>query len=289
MLINLFEDGIGKMELKGSFGDDLTVVNAARVSFGKGAVFAKGESVRAYLQGADQFKSHVQGVSLSPKGEVFASEYPPDKYTQAYYDYALTQSRNDSNMVLKPEDFKLINYLAKHQHMSPFRHTTIQFAVKVPEFVARQHYKHIIGCAYSGDGWNELSMRYTEMQNEFYVPQEIRGQNQKNKQCSSDVLENSELLRQFIDESNEVAFERYQHLIEQGVSRETARGVLPLNTYTQYYWTVSLEAACHFIHLRRASGAQGEIRELAEALFKLIQPLFPCSVTALLGGVAHEN
>jgi thymidylate synthase (FAD) len=192
---------------------------------------------------------------------------------------------------LDDKDAKLINYLAKHQHWSPFRHVQLQFHCKVPEFVARQWYKHVVGIAYTegasiDHAWNEVSMRYVNASEfDIYVPNGFRQQSDDNKQASLNewVDDPQGLLRQAYVDQCRKALTLYQKLVESGVAREQARGVLPLNIYTEFYWTASLQALVNFIQLRTHPGAQYEIRLFAEALQELIEPVVPMSYQALLG------
>jgi thymidylate synthase (FAD) len=220
----------GFVELIDTLGSDLTVVNSARVSFGK-------------------------------------------RKTE-----------------MSEGDVKLINFLAKHQHWSPFRHVQLQFHCKVPEFVARQWYKHVVGIAYTehatvDHAWNEISLRYVNASDfDVYVPNGFRTQSEDNKQASTDdiVADTDGKLRQSYVDHCRQALTLYENLIESGVAREQARGVLPLNIYTEFYWTVSLQALANFIQLRTHAGAQYEIREFAHALEKLIADVVPVSYEALL-------
>lgn len=220
----------GFVERIGVLGDDLTVVNAARVSFGK-------------------------------------------RKTE-----------------LSEGDKKLINYLAAHQHWSPFRHVQLQFHCKVPEFVARQWYKHVVGIAYTESAsvdhaWNEISLRYVNAADfEFYTPNGFRKQSEDNKQASTDELldDPGETFRKRYENHCKEAFHLYEDLALAGVAREQARGVLPLSLYTEFYWTASLQAVVNFIKLRQHPGAQYEIREYANAIEKLLQDVVPVSYAALM-------
>jgi thymidylate synthase (FAD) len=222
----------GFIELVDALGNDLTVVNSARVSFGK------------------------------------------------------RKTELDEN------DEKLIRYLARHEHWSPFRHVQLQFHCKVPEFVARQWYKHVVGIAYTeGHGaytvdhaWNEISLRYVDAGDfDFYTPQGgFRTQSESNKQASTDELIRNEALMQQYAQHAQETFSLYKQLVEAGVAKEQARGVLPLNIYTEFYWTVSLQALTNFIRLRTHAGAQYEIREYANALETLTQQIVPVSYKYLL-------
>lgn len=186
-------------------------------------------------------------------------------------------------------DKKLVRYLAKHKHWSPFRHVQLQFHCKVPEFVARQWYKHVVGIAYTDSAtvdhaWNEISLRYVDAGDfDYYTPQGFRTQSESNKQASTNdhVADADGALEKAYKEQSDNAFKLYNELVEKGVAKEQARGLLPLNIYTEFYWTVSLQALVNFIHLRKHAGAQYEIREYAEALEKLTQQVVPIAFDAL--------
>lgn len=228
-VIRLLDHGF--VELVDAMGSDLTVVNSARVSFGK------------------------------RKTEVSEG------------------------------DKKLIKYLAEHKHWSPFRHVYLQFHCKVPEFVARQWYKHVVGIAYSeapavDHAWNEVSLRYVDASEfDFYAPDGFRRQSDDNKQASTDepVADPTGGLREAYENQCRQALTLYHDLVNQGVAREQARAVLPLSIYTEFYWTVSLQALVNFIQLRKHPGAQYEIRLYAEALEQFTRQVVPVSYESLLG------
>jgi thymidylate synthase (FAD) len=190
------------------------------------------------------------------------------------------------------KDIKLINYLAKHKHMSPFRHVIFTFTLEdISEVVCRQLYKHQVGCAYtSGEfreaatTWNEISGRYVEFDPSFHVPAHFRKQHPNNKQASQeeDFIEAESEAHEIYMNSMNASFENYKKLLALGVCKEQARLVIPLSFKNSLVWTTSLEAVVHFIHLRDHEGAQLEIRQLARALYKLISPICPHSVEALL-------
>jgi thymidylate synthase (FAD) len=258
--INVLDKGF--IELVDVLGSDLTVVNAARVSFGK------------------------------------------------------RKTELDSS------DEKLIKYLASHEHLSPFRNCQVQFHCKVPEFVARQWYKHCIGTEYSigskDHGWNEISGRYVDANEfEFNIPTEYRKQSLSNKQCSTDELvtgavdcygtsfmdlngwsrdynQDDEVIpysvspEDIVQNVTDMCMEAYNLLVKHGVAKEQARMILPLNFYTEFYWTASLQAVTNFIQLRDHEGSQYEIREYAKAMRKLVKEKFPISLKYLLEG-NNEN
>ena len=183
---------------------------------------------------------------------------------------------------LDEKDALLVNYLAEHEHTSPFRHAFLQFHAKAPIFVFRQWMKHQVGCS-----WNEISGRYVEFaEDEFYVPAQFRQQAKVNKQGSEGEIaeDRREAATATYLESCKTAVASYRNLLEAGVCREQARCVLPLALYSEVYWTVSLQAAAHFIRLRSDAHAQWEIQQYAHAVRTLVEGLFPMSLRALLGG-----
>ena len=197
-------------------GSDLSVVNAARVSFGK---------------------SHA--------------EFDPVR------------------------DTKLINYLAKHKHISPFGHAFASFHVKAPIFVARQLVKH------SYLRWNEVSRRYVDDEPEFYVPDVWRGRSADKKQGSEGVVYPAA----DVAFNNYTALRTYNELLGDGAAPEQARMVLPQSTMTEWYWSGSLDAFASMCRLRCASDTQYETRIVADQISEKMKELFPVSWAALMGGV----
>jgi thymidylate synthase (FAD) len=177
-------------------------------------------------------------------------------------------------------DAKLVRYLADHGHTSPFRHTSLTFHVKAPIFVFRQWMKHRVASEF-----NEISGRYVEFpEDEFYVPEFFRRQAKVNKQGSEGRVEDPEgaqALAAFL-ESCRASVAAYKQLLGLGVCREQARCVLPLGLYSEVYWTVSLQAAAHFINLRTDNHAQWEIQQYAWRVRELTEALFPVALQALL-------
>ena len=208
-------------------GDDLTVVNAARVSFGK--------KIKALGYAG------VDGASLKP--------------------------------ILHDRDIKLIKYLAKHRHMSPFGHCFASFHIKAPIFVARQLVKHKFL------RWNEISRRYVDDEPEFYVPEDWRGRALDKKQGSSGVVDvDYDALPSF----EYHAMECYKDLLYLGVAPEQARMVLPQSTMTEWYWSGSLDAFADMCNLRLKDDTQGETRRIAHQISQVMLDLFPNSWQALL-------
>lgn len=191
-----------------------------------------------------------------------------------------------SSQQLNPQDIKLIHYLAKHQHTSPFRGTVFKFKVKAPLFICRQWWKHVIASNHNDEqlGWNEKSFRYVDIDdgNEFYVPQVFRQQSRNNKQASEGELseERNRLAVEVYIRQCQDSYGAYRHLLELGVGREQARGVLVPSVYTSWVWTASLQSVLHFIGLRRGAGAQTEIGLYAQGITGLIQPIVPVAMEA---------
>lgn len=178
---------------------------------------------------------------------------------------------------LSDKDAKLIDYLAKHNHWSPFAHTSIQLRVKAPIFVARQLVKHQVGLV-----WNEVSRRYVDSEPEFWFPDEWRGRPQGSmKQGSSGIA--AEGADSKAKEAVENALITYQYLLaHDGVAPEQARMILPQNMMTEWIWTGSLMAFTRVCRERLAPGAQYETRLVAEQIAEKVAPLFPVSWSALM-------
>ena len=179
-------------------------------------------------------------------------------------------------------DTKLINYLAKHKHISPFGHAFASFHVKAPIFVARQLVKHKFL------RWNEVSRRYVDDEPEFYVPDVWRGKSADKKQGSDGVVEIDDWSLEVADNAYEAggysgsALGVYQCLLRQGVAPEQARMVLPQSTMTEFYWSGSLDAFAAMCRLRCAPDTQYESRLVADQVSTIMQELFPVSWSALM-------
>jgi thymidylate synthase (FAD) len=209
---------------KGHMGNDLTVVNAARVSFGKESEWDYEES------DAYSFKQHM-----------------------------------------KLKDKKLIKYLAKHKHISPFGHCFASFHVKAPVFVARQLVKH------SFLRWNEVSRRYIDNEPEFYHPTKWRGRSKDKKQGSEGEVDIDILESEFWWKP----YSMYRVLLDKGVCPEQARMVLPQSMMTEWYWSGSLDAFARACNLRCKPDTQAETAEVAWEIDRLMIDLFPVSWRAL--------
>jgi thymidylate synthase (FAD) len=205
-------------------GNDLTVANAARVSFGK-------------------------------KSEMEDDPWGPPK--------------------LKAKDAKLIRYLAKHKHISPFGHCFASFHIKAPIFVARQLVKHKFL------RWNEISRRYVDDEPEFYVPDVWRGRSADKKQGSEGEVKLGKLDDAIVSDSPYEALTAYQSLLDAGVAPEQARMVLPQSTITEWYWSGSLDAFADMCNLRCKPDTQAETREVARQIDHMMIELFPVSWDAL--------
>ena len=171
------------------------------------------------------------------------------------------------------KDTKLIQYLAKHKHLSPFGHAFASFHVKAPIFVARQLVKHKFL------RWNEISRRYVDYEPEFYTPEEWRGRPQDSKQGSSGVVS---LYHDPTKRVEHAAIEKYTWLLREGVAPEQARMVLPQSTMTEWYWSGSLDALAAMCKLRCADDTQYETRIVADQISEQMKQLFPVSWEALM-------
>ena len=162
---------------------------------------------------------------------------------------------------LNDKDIKLINYLAKHNHWSPFSHTSLTFHIKAPIFVARQLGKHQVGLS-----WNEISRRYVDYEPEFYEPHEWRDRPTNSKQGSSGKSASQYFPNLYLKDVTELATTNYRKMIIQGVAPEMARMILPQSMYTEWYWTGSLYAFARVCKLRLASDTQYETRVIANEI-----------------------
>ena len=227
--IPIYGDGYGRVDYVQHVGTDLTVVNSARVSFGK------------------------------------------------------------EQAILNERDKKLINYLIRHRHTSTLEHCLITYRFIVPLFVRSQHHRHRTW------SYNDISRRYTDVNIKFYEPQSFRTQHKSNRQASNvDELINPIMMvetevsseprkmkaSELISMHHLDSLKLYDDLMDAGVCREQARGVLPQNMYTEYYGTTNLNNLLKFIDLRTHVGAQWEIQKVAEACLEIATDLFPETVGA---------
>ena len=218
----------GFVEVIDSLGSDLTVVNSARVSFGKRKT--------TYSDG----------------------------------------------------DRKLVRFLAKNKHYSPFRHMMVQFHIKAPEFVMRQWYKHVVGIettnssATKDHAWNEISGRYVPVK-DFYMPENWRKQSEDNKQASEGVLSDvaakdcSNIFEDFMNNAQNA----YNNLLDKGVAKEQARMILPQSMKTEWYWSGTLMAFARVCNLRCKPDAQLETRLITDQIDEISSAEFPVSWKAL--------
>tara|TARA_R110000737_G_scaffold75411_1_gene105057 strand:+ start:350 stop:1024 length:675 start_codon:yes stop_codon:yes gene_type:complete len=210
-------------------GNDLSVVNAARVSFNKTSKMV--------------CTDHIKG-----------------------------------NYELSKGDTRLINYLAKHEHISPFGHAFASFHVKAPIFVARQLVKH------SFLRWNEVSRRYVDDEPEFYKPDTWRGRSADKKQGSEGEVKLGTLDTAIVLDSPYEALCAYKALLGAGVAPEQARMVLPQSTMTEWYWSGSLDAFARMCNLRLKTDTQRETQLVAQQVDQIMLGLFPASWEALVYG-----
>ena len=226
--VDLYNDGIGRVEYVDHMGDDLRIVNAARVSFGV--------------------------------------------------------EKNE----LDKRDKKLIDYLISHRHTSTLEHNILTYKFVVPLFIRSQHHRHRTW------SYNEISRRYTDVDLSFYEPSEFRTQHKSNRQASNSESIDPELdvsvgmgeyPGQYFGKSSNVikawhkdSLKLFDALLDSGVCREQARGILPQNLYTEYYGTVNLNNLMKFIGLRTHTGAQWEIQQVAKACLAIARDLWPYAV-----------
>jgi thymidylate synthase (FAD) len=219
-------------------GTDLSVVNAARVSFGK--------------------KSEWEW------------DYKELRMGDGEWVNTPTKKHLSSN------DTKLIHYLAKHKHYSPFGHCFASFHIKAPIFVARQLVKH------EYLRMNEISRRYVDSEPEFYEPEVWRGRSEDKKQGSDGVVELFYDDESYLGEAQATAISMYQHLLKVGVAPEMARMVLPQSMYTEWYWSGSMDAFANMCNLRLKEDTQYETRLVAQQIDEMMQGLYPISWKALV-------
>jgi len=208
-----------QVKLMDRMGTDLTVVNAARVSFAK----------------ESEWETIPEGGQIEG--------------------------------LLSLGDEKLIKYLAKHKHWSPFGHCSLQFHIKAPIFVARQLVKHQVGLV-----WNEVSRRYVDDEPQFYTPKVWRLKADNKKQGSSD-----ETIEYDISGTVQFMKQTYYNLLREQVAPEMARMILPQNLYTEWYWSGTLMAFARVCNLRCAEDTQWETRQIANQIDRFGAEFFPYS------------
>ena len=188
---------------------------------------------------------------------------------------------------MQDKDRKLISYLAREDHGTPFEHNFLKFEIKAPIFVFREWHRHRVGWSY-----NEQSMRYLEggvdVPIEFYLPGKFRRQSKSNRQASAESFSNCNLTADMLMAYG-AATSVYRKMIEAGVAREIARVVLPVGMYSCMIASCNLRSLLHFLKLRLGSNAQWEIRQYAKALLKLAQPVFPDSISNWLASNGYDS
>lgn len=172
------------------------------------------------------------------------------------------------------DDRALIRYLMRHRHTTPFEMVEFKFYIKCPIFIARQWMRHRTASV------NEISGRYSVMEENFFIPENLRTQSTTNHQGSETQMEGDELLLLKQKASCDLAFHVYDDLLRHGCSRELARTHLPLSTYTEFYWKIDLHNLLHFLKLRMDDHAQKEIQDLAKEVYELIKPIVPFACEA---------
>lgn len=190
------------------------------------------------------------------------------------------EPRNDGS------DEKLINYLMANKHTSPFEMVQLTFEVKAPIFVLRQWMRHRTW------KYNEVSARYTELPEQFYipVPEQVTTQHNSNKQMRTDTInENADQFLEALISHSKESFHFYKVALADGIPRELARCFLPLNTYSHLFMSVDLHNLFHFLKLRLHPHAQYEIRVYAEAILELIEPIVPVAVKAFRNHILLEG
>ena len=179
---------------------------------------------------------------------------------------------------LNDKDIKLIKYLAKHDHWSPFAHTSIQLRIKAPIFVARQLVKHQVGGV-----WNEISRRYVDYEPEFYFPKEWRLKADNKKQGSSnEICEYNELHKEEFSRLCSSISDIYKMLIDTNICPEQSRMILPQNTMTEWIWTGSLLFFSRVCNLRLDEHAQKETQDVARLILSILQEHYPVCTEELI-------
>lgn len=188
-------------------------------------------------------------------------------------------SFNQEAEEMTDRDAGLIRFLVRERHGSPFEHGYFRFLVKAPLFVVREHHRHR-----SGHSYNEWSGRYSKMDAEFYVPDNVRTQVGKPGAYSFEPVDDHvrDETRREIAENADRAFAAYERMLEQGVAKEVARAVLPLSTYTKYYWSCNPRSLMHFCGLRNHESAQYEIQQYAAAAESFLERLMPVTHAAFV-------
>lgn len=193
---------------------------------------------------------------------------------------------------LDVKDARLIDYLARENHMSPFRHAFMTFEFKAPLMVARQHWKYVVGSDHTMDSWNESSRRYVTMDPEFYIPKgdQWRLAPEDKKQGSNGIADPfiGTVLTSELERVIEQCEALYNMAMENGIAPEQARLFLPAySMHVVYRWSCSLQSVCLFLLQRLEEIAQEEIKEYAKAVLLLIKDIYPVSIKALIGEYSY--
>lgn len=204
---------------------------------------------------------------------------------------AARASYDKKSDVLTDRDKRLIAFLARENHGSPFRHAFLQFEIYAPLMISRQWQKHVIGADHSFNAHNESSRRYVTEEPTFHVPapDEWRSKPENSKQGSGSVLGSAVgiMYTEGLEEYIERGEQWYDSAMAHGIAPEQARLFLPAySMYVRWYWSTSLQAVCHMLSQRLASDSQYEFQQYAKAVLELARPHFPTSIDALIGGDA---
>jgi thymidylate synthase (FAD) len=222
----------------------------------------------------------VLHVDLLDNGFVRLDGYMADDMSVVNSARVSFAQNEDDKAELTNADKGLINFLMRERHGTPFEHNSFRFHVKCPVFVAREWFRHRIG------SFNEFSARYSEVPNEFFVPElsVIRTQTGKPGAYMFEQVDMEVAMRSknSIHEAYKAAYKSYMEMINDGVAKELARVVLPVGMYTQFYWTVNARSIMNFCSLRSAETAQMEIRNYSVAVEQMFSSVMPVTAKAWL-------
>jgi thymidylate synthase (FAD) len=250
------------------------------------------EPIKVLDHGLVRLVSYMQPVFNDPRWVAPPSDWTGDleivRNARVSYDADWRTGADEG------KDAKLLDYMYSNRHTSPFEAMVFTFEVKAPLFVLRQWHRHRMW------SYNEVSARYAELPEEFYVPnwEDVGVQSSHNKQVrnfliSEDITHEQKMQAESVVQAMQAhsvkAFALYKTMLADGVPRELARTVLPLSTYSRMFATVDLHNLFHFIRLRDHSHAQHEIRVYAQALLQLIEPVVPIAVAAFKKSQGVDN